>query len=85
MRQLRQHSQSAEGQKQALQVGHEIAALQVEQMQKLRGLVSQQMTMMGTWYQSEQTKSDLAQTNREKFFNSTLPPMTGGQEMKVEF
>ena len=85
MRQLRQHSQSAEGQKQALQVGHEIAAQQVEQMQKLRGLVSQQMTMMGTWYQSEQTKSDLAQTNREKFFNSTLPPMTGGQEMKVEF
>ena len=85
MRQLRQHSQSAAGQKQALQVGHEIAAQQVEQIQKLRGLVSQQMTMMGTWYQSEQTKSDLAQSKREKFFNSTILPVTGGKEMEVDF
>jgi Ti type entry exclusion protein TrbK len=30
-------------------------------MQKLRGLVSQQMTMMATWYQSEQADKDLAQ------------------------
>ncbi|WP_306150243.1 MULTISPECIES: P-type conjugative transfer protein TrbJ [unclassified Roseibium] len=85
MRQLREHSQSAEGQKQALQVGHEIAAQQVEQMQKLRGLVSQQMTMMGTWYQSEQTKSDLGQARREEFFNSTILPVTGGKEMEVDF
>jgi hypothetical protein len=34
-------------------------------MQKLRGLVSQQMTMMGTWLQSEQTDKDLAQARRE--------------------
>ncbi|MBO9422796.1 P-type conjugative transfer protein TrbJ [Labrenzia sp. R4_2] len=85
MRQLRQHSQTAEGQKQALQVGHEIAAQQVEQMQKLRGLVSQQMTMMGTWYQSEQTKSDLAQSKREKFFGTTKPSTTGGDELSVDF
>ncbi|MNL73722.1 hypothetical protein D3C87_1992230 [compost metagenome] len=67
---------------QALQVGHEIAAQQVEQAQKLRGLVAQQITMMATWYQSEQAEKDLAQTRREEFFNSTAPSTSGGQEME---
>lgn len=82
MGQLRSMSQSAVGQMQALQVGHEIAAQQVAQSQKLRGLVSQQMTMMATWYQSEQAAKDLAQTKREDFFNSTAPSTSGGQMME---
>jgi P-type conjugative transfer protein TrbJ len=82
MAQLRSMSESSIGQMQALQVGHEIAAQQVEQAQKLRGLVSQQVTMLATWYQSEQAAKDLAQTRREKFFNSTAPATTGGQEME---
>jgi len=82
MSQLRSMSESADGQMKALQVGHEIAAQQVAQMQKLRGLVSQQMTMMGTWYQSEQAQKDLAQARRERFFEATAPSMSGGQEMK---
>lgn len=82
MSSLRSMSESADGQMKALQVGHEIAAQQVAQMQKLRGLVSQQMTMMGTWLQSEQTDKDLAQTRRKEFFSGTAPSMTGGQEMK---
>ncbi|MGZ7274574.1 hypothetical protein ACXWPL_10080, partial [Streptococcus pyogenes] len=45
MSSLRSMSESADGQMKALQVGHQIAAQQVAQMQKLRGLVSQQMTM----------------------------------------
>src|SRR5690606_15412618 len=61
MSSLRSMSESADGQMKALQVGHEIAAQQVAQFQKLRGLVSQQTTMMGTWFQSEQTDKDLAQ------------------------
>uniref|UniRef100_UPI0003804E85 P-type conjugative transfer protein TrbJ n=1 Tax=Rhizobium giardinii TaxID=56731 RepID=UPI0003804E85 len=61
MTSLRSMSETADGQMKALQVGHQIAAQQVAQMQKLRGLVSQQMTLMGTWYQSEQTDKDLAQ------------------------
>ncbi|MEO9738495.1 MULTISPECIES: P-type conjugative transfer protein TrbJ [Alphaproteobacteria] len=85
LRQLRQHSETAVGQKQALQVGHEIATQQVEQMQKLRGLVSQQMTMMGTWYQAEQTEGDLAQSKREKFFGATKPATSGGDELSVDF
>ncbi|WP_404406905.1 P-type conjugative transfer protein TrbJ [Pelagibacterium halotolerans] len=82
MSQLRSQSQSAIGQMQALQVGHEIAAQQVGQMQKLRGLVSQQMTMMGTWYSSEQAERDLAQARRDEFFSSTAPSTSGGQQMQ---
>jgi P-type conjugative transfer protein TrbJ len=82
MSQLRSMSESSVGQMQALQVGHEIAAQQVAQTQKLRGLVSQQITMMGTWYQSEQAEKDLAQNRREEFFKSTPPSSSGGQEME---
>lgn len=82
MAQLRTASETAVGQMQALQVGHEIAAQQVEQAQKLRGLVAQQITMLATWYQSEQAEKDLAQTRREEFFNSDAPATTGGQEME---
>jgi len=82
MSSLRSMSESADGQMKALQVGHEIAAQQVAQFQKLRGLVSQQTTMMGTWFQSEQTDKDLAQARREKFFNTTPPSVRGGQSME---
>lgn len=82
MAQLRSMSETSVGQMQALQVGHEIAAQQVEQAQELRGLVAQQITMMATWYQSEQADKDLAQARREQFFNSTVPATTGGQEME---
>lgn len=85
MSSLRSMSESADGQMKALQVGHQIAAQQVSQMQKLRGLVSQQMTMMGTWLQTEQTDKDLAQTRREEFFKSTAPSTSGGERMKVEW
>ncbi len=82
MDQLRSMSQSADGQMKALQVGHQIASQQVAQMQKLRGIVSQQTTMMGTWLQSEQTDKDLAQARREKFFNSTVQSVPTGQKME---
>jgi P-type conjugative transfer protein TrbJ len=79
---LRSMSETADGQMKALQVGHQIAAQQVAQMQKLRGLVSQQMTMMGTWYQSEQTDKDLAQARREKFFAAGVKSIPEGQKME---
>ncbi|HHV68018.1 MAG TPA: P-type conjugative transfer protein TrbJ [Ochrobactrum intermedium] len=82
MSSLRSMSESADGQMKALQVGHDIAAQQVAQMQKLRGLVSQQMTMMGTWYQSEQAQKDLAQARREQFFSGTERDIRGGQTME---
>lgn len=77
VQQLQAQSQSAVGQMQALQVGHEIAAQQVQQMQKLRGLVSQQTTMMGTWYQSQQTDQDEAKAAEDKFFSGSQVNVTG--------
>ncbi|SOC47237.1 P-type conjugative transfer protein TrbJ [Rhizobium subbaraonis] len=82
MSSLRSMSESADGQMKALQVGHQIAAQQVAQMQKLRGLVSQQMTMMGTWFQSEQAQKDLAQARREQFFSGTERDIRSGQTME---
>lgn len=82
MGQLQRQSETAVGQLQALQVGHSIASQQVEQMQKLRGLMAQQTTMMGTWYQSEQAQADLAQARREDFFSATLPS-TDGRPMEI--
>ncbi|MCV9947533.1 P-type conjugative transfer protein TrbJ [Rhizobium sp. BT-175] len=82
MSSLRSMSETADGQMKALQVGHEIAAQQVAQMQKLRGLVSQQMTMMGTWLQTQQTDKDLAQARREKFFNAEVKSVPEGQKME---
>ncbi|MBO0134235.1 P-type conjugative transfer protein TrbJ [Agrobacterium burrii] len=82
MSSLRSMSESADGQMKALQVGHQIAAQQVTQMQKLRGLVSQQMTMMGTWFQSEQAQKDLAQARREQFFSGAEHDIRGGQTME---
>ncbi|MES5047134.1 P-type conjugative transfer protein TrbJ [Rhizobium nepotum] len=82
MNSLRGMSQSADGQMKALQVGHQIAAQQIAQMQKLRGLVSQQMTMMGAWLQAEQTDKDLAQARREKFFNADVRTVPEGQKME---
>jgi P-type conjugative transfer protein TrbJ len=82
MSSLRTMSQSADGQMKALQVGHQIAAQQVAQFQKLRGLVSQQTTMMGTWLQSEQADKDLAQARREQFFNAPVNNVRGGETME---
>jgi type IV secretion system protein TrbJ len=82
MSSLRGMSESADGQMKALQVGHQIAAQHVSQMQKLRGLVSQQMAMMGTWLQTEQTDKDLAQARREKFFNADVRTVPTGQKME---
>jgi P-type conjugative transfer protein TrbJ len=85
MSSLRSMSETSDGQMKALQVGHQLAAAQVEQSQKLRGLVSQQTAMTATWLQSEQTAKDLAQSRREEFFKSTAPSTSGGEQMRVDW
>lgn len=79
---LRTMSETADGQMKALQVGHQIAAQQVSQVQKLRGLVAQQTTLMGVWMRAEQAKKDLSQARREHFFDFAEPSVRGGQEMR---
>lgn len=81
-RSLRRLSETADGQMKALQVGHDIAVEQVGQLQKLRGLVSQQMTMSATWLQSEQSHRDLAQARREAFFGGGVRGIPPGQKME---
>ena len=82
MSSLRTMSETADGQMKALQVGHQLAAQQVEQSQKLRALVSQQTTMTATWLQSEQTDKDLAQARRERFFEPTDRGVPEGEMME---
>ena len=82
MSSLRSMSESSDGQMNALQVGHQIAAEQVGQVQKLRGLIAQQTTMMATWFQSDQADKDLAQLRRERFFNAGQTNVRGGQAME---
>lgn len=81
-RSLRRLSETADGQMKALQVGHDIAVEQVAQLQKLRALFSQQMTMSATWLQSEQSLRDLAQARREAFFGATVREIPTGQKME---
>ena len=82
MRSLRRLSETADGQMKALQVGHDIAVEQVSQLQKLRALFSQQMTMSAAWLQSEQGLRDLAQARREAFFQATVREIPPGQKME---
>ena len=81
-RSLRRLSETADGQMKALQVGHDIAVEQVAQLQKLRALFSQQMTLSATWLQSEQSLRDLAQARRESFFGATVREIAPGQQME---
>lgn len=81
-RSLKRLSETADGQMKAIQVGHDIAVEQVAQLQKLRALFSQQMTMSATWLQSEQSLRDLAQARRERFFGATVREIPPGQKME---
>lgn len=81
-RSLRRLSETADGQMKALQVGHDIAVEQVTQLQKLRGLFSQQMAMSATWLQFEQSNRDLAQARREAFFGGGVRDIPPGQKME---
>lgn len=49
LRQLVQRSQTAQGRMQAIQAGNEIAAQQVQQLQKLRELLAAQITLQANW------------------------------------
>jgi P-type conjugative transfer protein TrbJ len=84
---IKSHSQSADGQVKALQVAHEIGVQQIEQLQKLRALLSQQAAMTGAWHSSEQAKKDLNQAQHDKFFaaDPNSYSRTGGKTMKPEW
>lgn len=70
--QMVSRSQSAVGRQQAIQAGNEIAASNVQQLQKLRDLVATQMQMQGNYMAQEQERTGLDDAVRAQRRNGTL-------------
>lgn len=71
MQKLRQMSQTAEGRMQATQVGNQIAAQQVGQLQKLRGLIMSQMQMQASFMAFQTNQKDAEAAKNRKFFQGS--------------
>lgn len=67
--QLVSRSQSAAGRLQAIQAGNEIAASNVQQLQKLRDLLATQITLQGNYMAQQQERSSVDDAFLEKFFS----------------
>ena len=74
---LQQHSQSAEGQMQALQAGNEMAALGVSQMQKLQTMLAQETQLVVDQNAIADQRQAAADSALEEFLQSPLPPTAG--------
>lgn len=70
---LERMGSTAEGRMQALQVGTQISAMQVGQLQKLRALMMSQMQMQANYMAAESSKSDMQTAESRKFFQRTAP------------
>ena len=73
MAQLESMTQSAVGQQQVLQAGNEIAAQQVQQLQKLRQLEMSQMQAQDNYIASQQSTQDAARATGENAFMPAAP------------
>lgn len=69
MAQLVQRSQTAQGRMQAIQAGNEIAAQQVQQMQKLRQLMNTQIQSQSQWYAQAIERQTVDDAATEAFFS----------------
>lgn len=65
--QLVARSQNAQGRMQAIQAGNEIAAQQVQQLQKLRLLLNDQIQSQSLWYAQNIERQTIDDAMREKF------------------
>ncbi len=70
--QIVSRSQSASGRLQAIQAGNEIAAQNVQQLQKLRDLVATQITLQGNYMAQYQERQSVDDAFREKFNSGTV-------------
>ena len=71
MRQLEHLGETAMGRQQALQVGHQIAAQQVRQTQKLRALIMAQMQMQANYMAKESNNQDVQTAEGKKYFDKS--------------
>jgi P-type conjugative transfer protein TrbJ len=70
--QLVSRSQSASGRQQAIQAGNEIAAQNVQQLQKLRDLVATQITMQGNYLAQQQERQSIDDAATQKFWEAKV-------------
>jgi len=62
-------SSSATGRLQAIQAGNEIAAQNIQQLQKLRDMMQTQITMQANYMATETERRAVDDANREKFYS----------------
>ncbi len=72
--QLVSRSQSAVGRQQAIQAGNEIAAQNVQQLQKLRDLVATQITLQGNYMAKQTEQEAVKDAASERFWGGTDTP-----------
>lgn len=75
--QIVNRSQTAAGRMQAIQAGNEIAAQNVQQLQKLRDLVATQIQLQGNYMAQEQEKKSVSDAFSETFRKGTIEPSSG--------
>lgn len=75
--QLVARSQSAEGRMQAIQVGNEIAAQQVQQLQKLRQMLDAQIQSQSMWYAQNIERQAVDDAFRQKFRQGQIQNSSG--------
>ncbi|GAA5098157.1 P-type conjugative transfer protein TrbJ [Bartonella acomydis] len=73
MRQLISRSATAKGRMQAIQAGNEIATQQVKQLQMLRELVANNITLQANYTADEVERTAKNEANVEKFFETKSP------------
>ena len=76
LEQLVNRSQSSSGRMQAIQAGNEIAASNVQQLQKLRDLVATQITLQGNYIAQETARQSVGDAASEQF--NKRPNTRGG-------
>jgi P-type conjugative transfer protein TrbJ len=72
LNQLVQRSATAQGRLQAIQAGNEIAAQQVQQMQKLREMMATQITLQGNWLAQQTERQAVDDAFVESFKNGQV-------------
>ena len=72
MQQLQSMSNSADGRMAAIQIGNQIAAQNIEQMQKLRQLSLLQIQQQSAYLATKNEKQAIQQAETEAYFRSTL-------------
>jgi P-type conjugative transfer protein TrbJ len=75
---LKQKGETAEGQMQAIEVGNQLAAKQIEQNQKLRLLMMNQMRMQGAYLAAHTSKEYQAEARKSNYYDHEIPKFIPG-------